>query len=434
MLYKYFMYRVTIVLILSAILLSACNSGMKLHETTISYIDGVTTISISDAKVDAAEPAIAIDNEGNPCVLYVEHNPDKTADLFFHKINGKMPERIGSITRINPVKGSVKAWRGDPPTIAIARNGTIYVGWNLKVESAGKPANDLVLSVSTDGGQTFSAPVRVNDDAAPASHGMHSLLVSDDRVYVAWLDERNVKPETAQIDTPATSAAVVHHKENAEPNSEVLFSVSSDGGKTFAPNKKLASEICPCCKTSMTAAADGRIYLSWRQVLPEGFRHIAVVASADKGANFSKAVVVSDDKWKIDACPVSGATLAAGEGGSVYVVWYSAGEAGQAGVYTSVSKDGAKTFEQRRMLSADAVSGTPVMVSGGAPENPVCVFSAKDGRIVASAADGKTIDGTVDDAALPAASRSGAVIHVVFVRTVGEKRTVFLSQISARSL
>jgi Neuraminidase (sialidase) len=112
------------------------------------------------------------------------------------------------------------------------------------------------LSVSKNGGQTFDSPVKINDDEQPASHGMHSMAIDDKgRIFSAWLDERNIKFE----DKPTDSE--MHH-DDAEPNSEVFYSVSEDGGKTFAANEKIASDVCPCCKTAVLAAPDGTVILA----------------------------------------------------------------------------------------------------------------------------------------------------------------------------
>jgi len=242
--YKIYMYRVIFLLIVVALFFGACTQPEQIIFTSQS--DGtVSTFSVSQPKSDAAEPAVAADGEGNVYVLYVEHNPDKTADLFLQKRNTRAMGMAESITRVNPDKGSVKAWRGDPPTIAVASNGTIYAGWNLKRESEGKSWNDLMLSVSADGGKTFAPPVKVNDDTARASHGMHSLIVDGESVYMSWLDERNIKTEPAHQDAAPAAAMMFHHKkEDAEPNSEVFFSVSADGGKTFSANKKLRAAVC----------------------------------------------------------------------------------------------------------------------------------------------------------------------------------------------
>lgn len=436
MMYKSFMYRLKIILTFIVLCVSACNRYEK-GEFVIHSDGTVTTFSVSLPESDSAEPAVAVDRAGNTYILYVEHNPDKTADLYLHKRNGRTIGIVESTTRINPVAGTAKAWRGDPPTIALDENGTIYVGWTVKAESGGKTGTDLLLSASNDGGKTFGAPVRVNDDSAPASHGMHSLLVSNGMVYMAWLDERNVKKEPAHSGPSAPAAMMLHHtKEPEEPNSEVFFSVSTDGGRTFSANKKIASEICPCCKTSMAAAPDGRVYVSWRQVLPGGFRHIAVASTPDKGATFSDGVIVSDDQWKIDACPVSGSSMAVNNKGVLTISWFAAGEARTgagtetAGLFAARSEDGGRTFSGRQMIGRGAVSGTPVMLLD-AQGAPASVFAAKEEKVAIDTGQIFSIDQgrreLIPGASLPSAVMTGGKAYIAFVRTSGEKRSVWLA-------
>jgi hypothetical protein len=419
------MYRSLFIFLFAVLLFSSCARRAEQIAVTVpaKNADDPESVMVSAPETDAAEPAIASDAAGNICLAYVVHNADKTADLFFQRF-GPDSKALSEKVRVNPAPGAVKAWRGDPPTVRVAGDGTVFIGWTVKVESGGKPANDLMLSVSRDNGKSFEAPVRVNDDTAPASHGMHSLeLGAGGRVYVAWLDERNVRAQPDHHDAPAGAAMMFHHKEEVEPNSEVFFAVSADGGKTFSPNKKLASEVCPCCKTSMAAAPDGKLYVSWRQVLPGGFRHIAVASSSDNGGAFSQGVVVSDDKWKIDACPVSGASMAVSADGVLAVSWYTAGEAGGAGVYGTESRDGGKTFGQRFPASLDAVSGTPLLLNNRSGKTVACVMAAKESSIIVNTTGGPQ---KVPDATLPAAAATGDRAIVAFVRTTGEKRSVFM--------
>jgi hypothetical protein len=151
------------------------------------------------------------------------------------------------------------------------------------------------MSVSNDRGQSFASEVKINDDKVPGPHGMHSLAVAKDgRVYVSWLDERHVhKPKPS-------AKADGHHMES---NRDLFISYSTDGGRTFSPNRKVAAEVCPCCKTSLAVSNDGTLYAGWRQVLPGSFRHIAVASSTDGGATFSSPKIVSDDKWMLQGCP-----------------------------------------------------------------------------------------------------------------------------------
>jgi hypothetical protein len=91
-----------------------------------------------------------------------------------------------------------------------------------------------------------------------------------------------------------------------ESNRELFVSSSSDGGHTFTPNRQVATDVCPCCKTALAIGPEGRVYLSWRQVLPGDLRHIAVSSSADGGKSFTESKIVSDDQWVLAGCPVSG--------------------------------------------------------------------------------------------------------------------------------
>lgn len=378
-------------------------------------------IRVSAVDIDAAEPAITADSSGAVYVAYAVHNADKSADVFMQKYSADS-KTDGAPVRVNPASGSARIWYGDPPSIKVGGDGVVYIGWTLKVDNGKKKGTDLVLSVSRDGGRSFEAPVKVNDDTEPASHGMHSLeIAANGRIYMAWLDERNVKPMKASImpKIPFAFAMMFHHTpEPVEPNAEVYFASSRDGGKTFSANKKVASEICPCCKVSMASAADGKLYLSWRQVTPEGTRHIAVASSADKGATFSAAKIVSDDKWKLDACPISGASMTVDNNKTLNIAWYTAGDAGPAGVYSSRSTDGGQTFEPRKEISTGATSGTPVLLPGG------CVIPIKDSSVmIGCGGEPKTIT----DAAYPAAVVSNEKTVLAYVRHSGEKRAVMMA-------
>lgn len=84
---------------------------------------------------DTAEPAIASDRDGNLYLVYVEHGTDKRDDLYLQKMDGEM-ENTGPQTRVNTIPGIAKTWRGDPPTIAVGPNGSIYVDWTRRSRAA----------------------------------------------------------------------------------------------------------------------------------------------------------------------------------------------------------------------------------------------------------------------------------------------------------
>lgn len=398
-------------------------------------------INISPPEINAAEPAIAAGNDESVFVVWVEHKANKEADLMIRRYDLAGNPKSESV-RINPLAGQVKAWYGDPPTIKISQNGTIYVGWTARIEGAKVAANTLYLSVSRNGGNSFESPVKVNDDSAPASHGMHSLAIDDSgRVYFAWLDERylNSHKEHAKVkeisdETPHfEKIAFFDHKpetkHKSEPNAELYFSVSSDDGKTFSPNKKLAGDICPCCKTSLLMASDNRIYVSWRQVINEDFRHIAIASSTDGGNTFSAPIIVSDDQWQISACPVSGAALAEDSDKTLRISWFTAGKAGKPGIYSTDSKDGGKTFSPRLLISENATGGTPSLIVSKT-KNPQIIWTEAGKVIKATLSNEKTAIENKQEIASgenPAVTSSGEQIFVSFMENEKEKRNIKLS-------
>lgn len=114
--------------------------------------------------------------------------------------------------------------------LAVDRSGTstnnnIYM--LASVQPAGSTGTDVMFVRSTDGGLTFSAPKRINDDAAnPAAwHWFGTFSVAPNgRIDCAWLDTRN---------------------SNDNLQSQLFYSYSRDGGVTWAPNIAVSNSFDP---------------------------------------------------------------------------------------------------------------------------------------------------------------------------------------------
>ncbi|TAL63161.1 MAG: T9SS type A sorting domain-containing protein [Bacteroidetes bacterium] len=112
---------------------------------------------------------------------------------------------------------------------------------------------DVLLSKSTDGGQTWSTPVRINDDAV--SNGIiqdqvWSAFSATGKLAVAWRDRR-------MNDTTSASPF------------DIYASVSLDGGNSFQPNYRLSSASSPyqflsCCNSFIgLALTDSFVVANW---------------------------------------------------------------------------------------------------------------------------------------------------------------------------
>jgi hypothetical protein len=384
---------------------------------------------ITSGELNASEPAVAVAPGGGPLVAYVEHTTKDAGDVWLQRF-GTDGQPTGDRVRINANSGEAKSWYGDPPVVKIGADNSVYVTWTGKSVSGG---NDLYLSVSHDGGATFDAPVKVNDDEK-ASPGLHSLAIGPNgETFVAWLDERSMKMQeemqhaaNGHSNAEAVKATFVEgdqHKMHqssgdGEANRELYFAVSKDGGRSFGPNRRIASEVCPCCKTSMAVAPDGKLYVSWRQVLDNGCRHIAVASSADAGSTFAEPSIVSDDQWQINACPVSGAAMTATANG-LDIYWYTAGAAGQPGLYSAHSTDG-KTFAARQLVNNSNTGGMPSF-------NSDYVVFASAGKTIVQR-DGKVLQ-TIDAAENPVAVISGNKLFVAYVNNSEGKKSINIAEL-----
>ena len=373
-------------------------------------------IQISASGIDAAEPATASAADGTFYVAWVNHDA-KQADVMIAGFTdtGAMN---GQPVRVNRQAGVATAWRGDQPSVAIGADGAVYVVWTARVDAGDKHGTDVYLSVSNDRGQSFSSEVKINDDKVPGAHGMHSLAVAKDgRIHVSWLDERNV-----HVPKPSTKAEG-HHMES---NRDLFHAYSTDGGRTFSTNRKVASEACPCCKTALAVSPDGTLYAGWRQVLPGNFRHIAVASSTDGGATFSAPKIVSDDRWVLQGCPVSGPSLSVDASGNLKVLWYAAGEANAPGLYFAESSDKGHNFSARQLVSQEIVHGTPALAAGKNGAIALWQTSAVAETKVSELGKAGSTLSVAANAELPAGAVSNDRLFVAYIAREKEKRSIWL--------
>src|SRR5690606_10216071 len=140
---------------------------------------------------------------------------------------------------------------------------------------------------------------------------------------------------------------------------------SDDGGASFGPTRILADHSCECCRIALRYAAPGRPALVWRNLF-DGARDHAVVTFDDPGTP-GPLHRVSDDEWKIDACPHHGPDLAIDAEGGYHVTWFTGSERRQ-GLFYARSSDGGRSFSDPMPI------GTP----GRQPARPQ-VLAAADG-------------------------------------------------------
>jgi hypothetical protein len=111
-------------------------------------------------------------------------------------------------------------------------NGRVYLVYTLEVKNESNNM-DIEVSYSDDRGATWSAPVRVNDDATKNSQFLPkiSLDPTSGNLAVVWYDSRNDLGLGGPGDT------------NGIPNDDAQFwgAFSTDGGQTFTRNIQISA-------------------------------------------------------------------------------------------------------------------------------------------------------------------------------------------------
>lgn len=251
-----------------------------------------------------------------------------------------------------------------PPRVTLVPHRTgersIVVVWTAK----GQSGTRLITARSDDGGQSFGGVVTVQGSEAPGNRGWESIATrADGRVVAAWLDHR----ETAE---QGAASMPMHHEGQAHTG----HAVASDGAARAQLSKLYVGPIdgsegprivtggvCYCCKTALTATADGSLYAAWRHVYAGNLRDIAFTVSRDGGLTFSPPLRVSEDKWALDGCPENGPAIAVDSARRVHLVWptlvpgATAGSDPTLGLFYAVSNDGGP-FSARQRLTTE---GTP---------------------------------------------------------------------------
>ena len=115
---------------------------------------------------------------------------------------------------LNPDGLLGQAWIAADPA-----SGNVYV--LCSVDPPGADPLDVMIARSTDQGVTWSAPVRVNDDASTSNWQWFGTLAvaPNGRIDVVWNDTRN---------------------DASNQLSELFYASSTDGGATFSPNVAVA--------------------------------------------------------------------------------------------------------------------------------------------------------------------------------------------------
>jgi hypothetical protein len=319
-----------------------------------------TASSFELALRDHANSAPSVAAFGQRIAVVWTATSDSKSDVYL-SLSTDNGVSFGPPVRVNDIAGEVRA-SGEQPARVVVHKTTLHVVWPARID--GHPV--IRYARSDDDGRTFTNAETVGGDGRMGARGWEAMALGyDGSVQVVWLDGRN---DTAaqhhhqmgpQTKTPAKEVAKTAAAASARGPRQDVFHAS---WKLNAPRaeRPVAADVCFCCKTAIATSGD-RVYVAFRNLYPGGVRDIAIARSTDLGVTFEKPSRLSEDNWKIDACPDDGPAMAADSHGLIHIAWPTlvAGDTPRKGIfYSSMAESGAFS-ERLRLDSGDTDPAHP---------------------------------------------------------------------------
>jgi hypothetical protein len=280
-------------------------------------------------------PEVTLDKKG---VLHMTYGTGTDGYYVQSKDNGKT---FTEPVKINHQAGVVRVGNERGVKLVIGKDGILHLSWTGTKDNKG-----AWYTRSLDGGRSFEKERNLVDIKTDVD-GTCITSDSNGNVFVFWLDGR-------------------HGEDPQSPHSfSIYMSTSKDNGKSFSKNTAVKHDhpgrACHCCRLDAKLGEDGYLYLTFRT----GYKNVRdfYLLKGRKTENDFKAIRVSVDDWKIEACPHSGAPIFYGKDGKVLVSWMSEDK-----VYWSTINKNSKSFAPRLPAVAGSTAGQ---------NHPTVVMNAK---------------------------------------------------------
>ncbi len=211
-------------------------------------------------------------------------------------------------------------WHNGSLDLAVGPQGTLYAAWT-------EYEGTLWFSRSTDGGKSFSRPLPVNSDAAPA-RGPSLAVGADNTIYLAWTvgedraadirvaksgdagrsfaAPRVVSKSTGHADAPkiaVDSRGTIHLVYAESPSGpfdryHIRYTRSRDGARTFDKPREISSPLPEGIESAnfpaLSVDAENNLYVLW-ELFPdrrEWPRGLGFTVSRDAGQTFAPSSMV----------------------------------------------------------------------------------------------------------------------------------------------
>lgn len=190
------------------------------------------------------------------------------------------------------------------PAITFAA-GQMHLAW--PVAAAGRGTSLLLHTSSADGGKSFAEP--------------RPLAAVPGRLHRFAADARGR----------------IHHLWYRDAGTGIADLYLASAG---AAPRKLAGDLCDCCRPALVLDADHHPVIAARFVFPGNIRDHGLLHPTEAGA--ATPLRATFDHWQVAVCPIQGPALAIGAAGRYHLAWFTLGE--RRGLFHAHSDDRGRHF------------------------------------------------------------------------------------------
>ncbi|WP_435355859.1 sialidase family protein [Emticicia sp. SJ17W-69] len=266
----------------------------------LSFIKSIEEGVISNVVNSAAVPSFTNSPDGKIILSWVETEKISKKVSFFYSIyDGYL---FGEKIKV-PIVDSASTHAEGMPRLAIKKDGSMIVTFELKKDNPTSRFGSDLLYVYSKDGKNWSAPDYVQSDRNPnKSHSFsRTVRLADGEIGVVWLDEKLTSKGRS-----------------------VKFAKTSVG-KGFGEPKVIDNQACECCRIEAIIDPKGVLHIFYRDVYEDESRDMSYIFSKDDGESFSEPRNVYPDKWQVNACPHAGPSATVNTKG-IWMTWFTGKE------------------------------------------------------------------------------------------------------------
>ena len=283
-------------------IVQAAEQGGHEHKKNKNHSKVCSDISVAPDLKCALAPTAAFDRNGRVWVVwgyaghvYINHSDDQGQTF-------SQPVTVNRVPEFIYAKGENR------PKIAFGPSNEIYISWTQKLTEK-RFSGHIRFSRSLDEGKSYSGPLIVNDHREITSHRFDAMAVNNKgHIYIAWLDKRDL-----------LAAKKAGNKYNG---AALYYALSTDGGKSFHKNRKIADNSCQCCRVAMAIDNKQLPVIVWRHIFDKNIRDHGIVTFS-KMDEANKPIRLTHDNWHIEGCPHHGPAISIADDDVYHVTWFN---------------------------------------------------------------------------------------------------------------